>query len=236
MAGKSRANTRKEIMSDVMNGVISYLNCRHNGLPRLIPYKFVILYKLETKRDISETWQLDQETNLSPIACCFPACDLYLVIPPGDDKKKRQVIRDHLRFCCRNSIPGLHRCVARNMNRSITEIIKIVESGTELGEPFLPRDVTRRLANGFGVYDGVPSLFGSTEKYKEHALEMERTTMSYKTKEAIKKFTGGDYAVLYHAIEDIKFGLLAKTWSYSEFKRTFDAKYEAMDRSVEKQL
>ena len=225
MAGKGCGDTRKEIMSEAKRGVATYLHTRHLGLPRPVPYEFVLRYKEETGRDIAETWQLDHETGLSPIACCFPACDLYLTIPPGDDKKQRSAIRAHLSTCCQNSIPGLHKCVARHHRLPATDIIKLVESGAELGEPFLPREVTRRLAKGMGVYGGVPHSFASAEQYKEHALELEYKSLPGKLKATIKKFTGGDSIVLYHAIDDIKISLNASVWEYASFKRTFDAKY-----------
>ncbi len=228
MAGKGCGDTRANIMLEAKKGVTSYFNRRHLGLPRPIPNELVLRYQKETGRDIAETWQLDEETCLSPIACCFPSCDLYLVIPPGDDKKRREVVRDHIRTCCKNSIPGLHRCVVRNLHLHSADIIPLIESGVELGEPFLPREVTRRLAKGVGVYGGVPRSFASAEKYKEHAMEIERKAMHRKIKAAIKEFTGGDQVVLYHAIDDIKISLDAKMWSYSAFKRTFDSKYEAL--------
>ena len=233
MAGKACVDTRKQIMSEAMQKVNSHFNLRHMGLPRPIPFELVARYKEETGRDISKTWQLDHETCLSPIACCFPACDLFLVIPPGNEKQQRQVIRDHLHICCRNSIPGLHRCVVRNIDLSVTEIVKRVEAGMDLGEPFLPRDVTRRIAKGVGIYGGVPHSFTSVEQYREHALKIEYNSMARKMKASIKEFTGGDSIVLYHAIEDIKISLDAKMWSYSGFKRTFDAKYEAMKGLIE---
>jgi hypothetical protein len=226
--GKSCVDTRKDTMSKAMNGVVSYFNLRHMGLPRPIPHEHVDRYNEETGRDIAETWQLDHETCLSPIACCFPACDLYLVIPPGDKTKQKQVIRDHLRMCCRNSIPGLHRSVVRNLHLPSSDIIKRIKSGADLGESFLPREVTRRLEKGVGVYGGVPRSYSSAEQYKEHALEIERKATVNKMKAAIEDFTGGDTIVLYHAIDDIKISLDANMWSYSEFKRTFDVKYAAM--------
>lgn len=231
LAGKGCVDTRTQIISEAMKGISAHLHSRHLGLPRTIPSKLVDLYKEETGRDIAETWQLDRETCLSPIACCFPACDLYLTIPPGDDKKKRSVIRDHLRSCCQNSIPGLHRCVARHRHLPTAEIIPLVESGAELGEPFLPREVTRRLAKGVSTSGGIPRQFTSAEKYKEHALQVEYNAMPGRMKVAIKEFTGGDSAALYHAIDDLKISFEEDTWSYSAFKRTFDAKYEALDQS-----
>jgi hypothetical protein len=107
--------------------------------------------------------------------------------------------------------------------------MKLVESGAELGEPFLPREVTRRLANGVGVYGGVPRSFASPEQYRQHALELEYSGMPGKIKANIKEFTGGDSVVLYHAIDDIKISLEASVWGYSSFKDTFDAKYAALE-------
>lgn len=228
MAGKGCGETRAKIMSEATKGAVAYLHRRHLGLPRPIPVELVLRYKEDTGRDIAETWQLDQETCLSPIACCFPACDLYLVIPPGDDKKRREVIRDHIRTCCKNSIPGLHKCVVRNIHLHSADIIPLIESGAELGEPFLPREVTKRLAKGVGVYGGVPRSFASAEKYKEHAMEIEYKAMHSKIKATIKEFTGGDQVVLYHAIDDLKISLDANVWGYSAFKRTFDSKYELL--------
>lgn len=221
-------DTRKTIMSEAKKGVMAHFHFRHMGLPRQIPYEHVLRYKEETGKDIAETWQLDPETGLSPIACCFPACDLYLTIPPGDFYKQRTVMRGHLSTCCQNSIPGLHKCVARNAHLPTTEIMKLVESGAELGEPFLPRDVTRRLSKGMGVYCGVPRSFASPEQYKAHALELECKGLPAKIKASIREFTGGDSMVLYHAIDDIKISLSAGVWGYSSFRRTFDAKYATL--------
>ena len=225
MAGKSCKDTRNVIMSVAKKEVSNHFNLRHIGLPRPIPYELVLRYKEETGRDISETWQLDHETGLSPIACCFPACDLYLIIPQGDAYKQRATIRSHLSTCCKSSIPGLHKCVARNLNLPTSDIMKLVKSGVELGPPFLPRDVTKRLSKGVGVYGGVPKAFASADKYMEHALELEYNGMPAKIKASIEQFTGGDSMVLYHAIDDIKISLDADCWGYASFKRTFDAKY-----------
>lgn len=229
MAGRGGEGVRKAIISEAKKRVVSHLHTRHLGLPRPIPYELVLRYKEESGRDIAETWQLDHETGLSPISCCFPACDLYLAIPPGDKFKQRAVIRAHLGTCCQSSIPGLHKCVARNSHLPTAEIMKLVESGAELGEPFLPREVTRRLANGVGVYGGVPRSFASPEQYRQHALELEYSGMPGKIKANIKEFTGGDSVVLYHAIDDIKISLEASVWGYSSFKDTFDAKYAALE-------
>ena len=56
--------------------------------------------------------------------------------------------------------------------------------------------------------------------------------MPGKIKAAIKEFTKGDSIVLYHAIDDIKISLEAGIWGYSSFKKTFDAKYKALDDSI----
>jgi hypothetical protein len=223
--GQKSGETRKEIMSEAKKGVLAYLHLRHLGLPRPIPIEHVLRYKEETGLDIAETWQLDQETGLSPIACCFPACDLYLIIPPGDKFKQRAVIRAHLSTCCQSSIPGLHRCIARNILLPSAEIIPLIESGAELGEPFLPREATKRLERGVGVYGGVPRLFASAEKYKERALELGNKAMPGRIRAAIDEFTGGDPIVLYHAIDDIKISFDPSVWSYPSFKRTFDSKF-----------
>ncbi len=228
MAGKECTDSRIEIIQEARKGVTSYLHSQHLGLPRLIPANLIDLYKKETGRDIAKTWQIDHETRLSPIACCFSACDMFLVIPPGDDKQKRSVIRDHLHMCCQNSIPGLHRCVVRHSHLPTSTIISIVESGSELGEPFLPREVTRRLSKGVGVYGGVPNSFSSADEYKRKALQIEYESVPKKIKAAIEDFTGGDSVVLYHAIEDLKINLTTDVWSYSSFKKTFDAKYKEL--------
>ena len=232
MAGRICKKVREGITLGAKKEFVYHLNLRHMGLPRPIPFELVLRYKEETGRDISETWQLDHETGLSPIACCFPACDLYLTIPPGDFYKQRTVIRAHLSTCCKNYIPGLHKCVVRNAHLPTTEIIKLVESGAELGNPFLPRDVWRRIAKGVGVYGGVPRNFASPQQYKEHAMELECKRMPTKIKTSIKKFTGGDPMVLYHAIDDIRVSLDAGVWGYSSFKRTFDAKYAALSEAL----
>jgi hypothetical protein len=228
MAGAICKYAGKEIVSDAKDRVTAHLHACHTGLPRPIPYELVLRYNEETGRNIAETWDLDIDTGLSPISCCFPSCDLYLVIPQGDSRKQRAVIRAHLSTCCKNSIPGLHKCVTRNSHLPTTEIVRLIESGTELGEPFLPRDVARRIAKGTGVYGGVPKSFASPEEYKQHALQAGYKALPGKMKQCIMEFTGGDSLVLYHAIDNIKKSLNAKSWDYSSFKRTFDAKYAAL--------
>ena len=75
-----------------------------------------------------------------------------------------------------------------------------------------------------GVLGGVPNSFVSKEEYRLHALEQERKARVFKIQAAINEFTGGDSAVLYHAIEDLKISLDVDCWSYDAFKRTFDIK------------
>lgn len=231
IAGKSSMDIRQKITSDAMKQVMSYVHLQHIGLPRPIPREHVLRYKEETGLDIDETWKVDPETRLSPISCCFPGCDHYLTIPSGDEAKQRHTIRDHLGLCCVNWIPGLHRIVARNLSLPTSNIISILKSGTALGDPFLPREVVRRLANGVGVYNGVPRQFESAERYREHSLEIARKAMAYKVDFAIKRFTKGESIVLYHAIDDIRVSYDAKVWSYSTFKKTFDAKYKIIRSS-----
>ena len=221
-----RWNVYEEIMSEARKAVLLHLETRHLGLPRPIPRKHVLRYQEETGLDIEATWQINQETRLSPVACCFPACDLYLVIPTGDDdRKKRAIIRDHFHSCCSNSIPGLHLSVVRHKHRPTQDIISIIKSGAELGEPFLPREVTKRLAKGMHVVGGIPRSFASPEEYRKHCLEQELQARPAKIAAAIKDFTGGDGIVLFHTIDDLKISLEADSWSYSAFKRTFDLKY-----------
>lgn len=228
MAGGICKYTGKAIVGDANDRITTQLHTCHMGLPRPIPNALVLRYKEETGRDIAETWQLDPETGLSPIACCYPCCDLYLVIPKGNVLKQRAVIRAHMSTCCKNFIPGLHKCVQRNSHLPTSEIARLVESGTELGEPFLPRDVTRRLRKGTGVYGGVPRSFASPEEYKKHALGVEFEAFHGKIRKYIEEFTGGNPMVLYNAINDIKNSLNTESWEYSLFKKTFDEKYTAL--------
>jgi hypothetical protein len=228
LAGSGSGAMRQTLLAEGKALVRSQLYAQHEGLPRVIPAEHWLRYQAETGRDISKTWRLD-ESGLSAIACCFPECDLYLAIPSGSPKKQRAIIQDHLRTCCRFSIPGLHRCVSTHFLLPAEEIVELVKSGTELREPFLPRDVTRRLAKGVGVYDGVPRGFASAEAFKSFALVEAARGLPDKIQAAIDGFTGGDDAKFVELVERLKTSLKANSaWSYPEFKATFDAKYAAM--------
>lgn len=225
MAGRVCGNTRKELVTEAAGRVVADLSSRHFGLPRPIPAEYVALYMQETGRNIDEDWAVDFDTRLSPVACCFPGCKLYLQLPRGSEYRQRTVIRSHLHTCCGGSIPGLHLCVSRYMHLPTNDVIAIIESGEELGDPFLPRDVTRRLERGMGVPGGIPRSFAFPEEYKASAMCLERMKMPAKIKAAIDNFTKGDPAVLFHAIEDIKISLKTNAWSYAQFKEAFDAQY-----------
>lgn len=228
LSGSWLAETRCNMLAEGMEAVQSHLRARHNGLPRVIPAEHWLRYQAETGRDISKTWRLD-EAGLSTVACCFPACELYLTIPPGSVEKQRAVIRDHLRTCCHFSIPGLHRCVSANYLLPSERIAEMVKSGAELREPFLPRDVTRRLAKGVGVYGGVPRGFATAEAFKAAALADAARAVPQKIQAAIDCCTGGDDAKFVRLIDELKASLDADAaWSYAKFKATFDAKYAAM--------
>lgn len=228
LAGSGSGAMRQTLLAEGMALVRSGLHAQHDGLPRVIPSEHWLRYQTETGRDISETWRLD-EAGLSTVACCFPECDLYLTIPPGSPKQQRAIIQDHLRTCCRFSIPGLHRCVSAHSLLPAEEIAELVRTGAELREPFLPRDVTRRLAKGAGVYDGVPRGFASAESFRSFALVEAARGLPDKIQAAIDGFTGGDDAQFLELIERLRASLRTNAaWNYAEFKATFDAKYAAM--------
>lgn len=208
--------------------VVTQIREQHSGLPRAMPAEYVARYKQETGRDIAATWKLD-ETGLSRIACCFPDCNLFLTIPPGDEKKQRGVIIDHLHTYCQNSIPGLHCCVVQNATLPSDQIAGMVRSGFGLRDPFLPRDVTRRLAKGVGVYGGIPRSFGSAEEYARRAMEEAKAAYSWRIVRAIEGATEESGTSLEGLIDQIKSSMAANdAWSYADFKATFDAKYAAL--------
>lgn len=232
LAGSGMGEARHKLLLEGRAMVQSQLYAQHDGLPRVIPAEHWLRYQAETGRDISKTWRLD-ESGLSTVACCFPGCDKYLVIPPGSAKEQKAALQDHRRICSRFSIPGLHRCVSTHFLLPAEQIATVVKSGAELRDPFLPREVTRRLANGIGVYGGVPREFASAEAYKAHALAEAVRGVPVKIQAAINAFTGGDDAKFVELIDRLKLSLKANNaWSYAEFKATFDAKYADNEDSI----
>jgi hypothetical protein len=223
LSGKGVGAEREEVLSKAKGTVLAQLYAKHTGIPRIVPAELVARYKEETGRDIAATWKLDK-SGLSPVACCFPGCNLYLSIPDGDEKAQRAATKAHLHTCCQFNIPGLHHCVETFKHLPADKISMLARAGVELNTPFLPRDVTRRLAKGVGGYGGVPCFFATAEEYRIHAIDEAERAVSKKIKAAIDKFTGGDDAKFLELIEDIKASLTAK-WDYADFKATFDAKY-----------
>lgn len=228
LAGSGLKEDAQETLAMATEQVLAQLKSQHIGLPRVMPAEYVARYKEETGRDVAATWKLD-ETGLSRVACCFPGCDLYLAIPPGEEQKQRAVISNHLHTCCRFSIPGLHKCVVNNIDLPSEEISHLVRLGVGLRTPFLPREVTRRLAKGTGVYGGVPRDFASAEEYQIRALVEATLAYSWKIRDAIDGATDGDDARLVELIDQLKSSLKANdAWTYADFKATFDAKYAAL--------
>lgn len=226
---EAKADPAPVIMVAARGTMKEYLHMRHMGLPRPIPASLARRYMEETGRDVDATWQVDPETRLSRFACCFTSCDLYLTIPPGEERRKRATIRDHLRMCCRLPIiPGLHRCVARNASLPTLEIIRAVAAGSELGDPFQSREALRRIEKGMGHTDGVPRSFSSVDHYAGCRAEQARSLLLERVKRAMRIHAKDEPIVLHHIVEDIKISLEENTWSYEEFKRVFDAKYAAM--------
>ena len=228
LAGSGLKDDSQSILDMATEQVVSQLCEQHSGLPRSMPAEYVALYKEETGRDIAATWKLD-DTGLSRIACCFPDCYLFLTIPPGDEKKQRGRIINHLQTYCQHSIPGLHRCVVQNATLPSDQIASLVRSGSKLRDPFLPRDVTRRLAKGFGVYGGVPRSFGTAEAYATRALEEAKEAYYWRIARAIEGATEEIGTNLERLIDKLKSSLAANdAWTYADFKATFDAKYAAL--------
>ena len=222
LAGSGVKHQSFSLILNAMEIVISRTFEQHQGLPRVMPAEYMARYKEESQglRDIAHTWKVDSN-GLSRVACCFPDCSLYLVIPKAStEKKQRAIITNHLHMCCKYSIPGLHNTIAKHLDSPTDEIINLIKTGADLHEPFLPREVTRRMAKGLGVYGGVPSRFAHVDAYRADAVQTERLRLRSKILAAMP-----DDATLGVFIDNVKRSMHGAFWSYDEFKATFDALY-----------
>jgi hypothetical protein len=212
LAAESQGALKTSLCFSARERLRAYLQAQHTGLPRRIPDDFVKRYSQETGRDIAKDYQVSPTTGLSAVACCFPGCDLFLVIPhtkPGiatcnAEKKRRSLLKMHLADCCRITIPGLHKCVAGNVREAAVEVQRKVEVGQCLKPPFPSRS------------------FGNDPQANQGGSLRQKQQLQ----RSIDSYTNGDSKALYHLIVQLQETLPCSGWGgYAAFKEAFDAKY-----------
>jgi hypothetical protein len=209
LAAEGKRQQLNELFRTACQQAADYLQDKHCGLPRRIPEAFVKRYKDETGRDIAEDYKVDPLSRLSAVACCFPACDLFLTIPGGNEKQQRSIIKAHLQSCCQTVIPGLHACVVKNSTLSVSEVLSKVVSGHCLKQPF-------------------PSRSFGNQDYTYNDVNLSKAAQRKRLQEAVDTYNKGDSMRLYHLIERMQDSIISKAqcWSYEVFKAAFDAKYQ----------
>ena len=171
-------------------------------------------YLQETGRDIAKDYEVDEHTGLSAVACCFAGCDHFLSIPKGSRKQQRSIVKAHLLASCRVIIPGLHACVVKFKGSSVTSVLKMVETGYCLKQPF----ASRSFGTSFGT---VSASQGHNEKDLTHLQRAQQQRLG----KAIANYNAGDSKRLYHLIERMQDSIACNGWSYAAFKAAFDAQY-----------
>jgi hypothetical protein len=136
-----------DICAAVCKRVTDTLHLQHVGLPRRLPDSLMQRYLEETGRDIAKDYEVDAQTGLSAVACCFPGCDHFLNIPKGNSKQKRSILKAHLLASCKVVIPGLHACVIKSKGKSASSVLKMVEAGECLKQPFTSRSFGAQRTN-----------------------------------------------------------------------------------------
>ena len=209
LAAEGNRQQLNELFRTACQQAADYLQDKHCGLPRRIPEAFVKRYKDETGRDIAEDYKVDPLSRLSAVACCFPACDLFLTIPGGNEKQQRSIIKAHLQSCCQTVIPGLHACVVKNSTLSVSEVLSKVVSGHCLKQPF-------------------PSRSFGNEQHTYNDVNLSKAAQRKRLQQAVDTYNKGDSMRLYHLIERMQDSIISKAqcWSYEVFKAAFDAKYQ----------
>ena len=207
------AGARLKRIDDICEAVCKlaadFLHLQHVGLPRRLPDSLMQRYLEETGRDIAKDYEVDAQTGLSAVACCFPGCDHFLTIPKGNSKQKRSTLKAHLFTSCKVVIPGLHACVIKSKGKSASSVLKMVEAGECLKQPFASRS------------------YGSLGGQGTNDLKRLQRTQKQNLDKAIADYNGGDSKRLYHLIERMQDSIENNThgWGYQAFKMEFDAKY-----------
>ena len=206
LAAVAKEDLKTKLLTACKDRVVSFLHAQHVGLPKVIPGEFMQRYYAESGRDIAKDFAVNPKTGLSCIACCYPTCSLYLTIPPGNEQQRRSIVKAHLTDCSKAVIPGLHECVALNVGKSASEIVKMIKEGKGLKTPF-------------------PSRSFGRHKFDKRQVQLQERRQHKLLNAAISSYEAGDSQQLYHLIVQMQESLSSKSWSYAAFKETFDRKY-----------
>ena len=206
LAADAKLQFRSSLIASARERIVGYLHAQHVGLPRVIPSEFIRRYYAETGRNVEKDYLVNPKTGLSAVACCYPSCSLYLTIPAGNEHQQRSIVKAHLNGCCKALIPGLHECVAVNMEKPASEVLKIVKEGSALKPPF-------------------PSRSFGKQRFDKRQLQLQERRQHKQLNAAINSYEDGDTQQLYHLIVQMQESLSCKCWSYAAFKEAFDAKY-----------
>ena len=184
--------------------VSTYLNSRHAGLPKTMPTNFMQQYLKETGHDIAKDYVVNPLTGLSAVACCFPACPLFLEIPKGkSEKQQRSIVKMHLGDCCKFCIPGLHQSLNTG---SASDVVFKVVTGVGLQTPFPSRS--------FGK---LPHDVSDQRRQRD----LQKTRLA----KVVDGYNGGDPKALYHLVIQMQESVSGNWGSYATFKQSFNAKY-----------
>ena len=152
----------------------------------------------ETGHDVAKDYAVNAVTGLSAVACCYPACDLFWVIPREYPvRKQKALVHEHLRMCCSVMVPGFHQTVRMHRNLPVDEVAALIAEGTELKPLWPPRKSSLKA-------DARDSL--------------ENKIANGMPKEALKLFLE----------ENVRLLKMQPSFSYDEFKAIMDARYIAL--------
>lgn len=220
---------RKAVTSNVDSMTEKHYIARHRSLhsstARIIPAEHMERFKQEFGLDIAKDWAVNPY-GLSNIACCSPACNLYLKplttrLYAHHDTICTELHQHLMMGTIHQPMPAFHKTVARFREIAPVSVATKVEAGECLADPM----ASSMCLTGIKTAKDNSALLYWQQR-KAATIEEKKGKLLKSIKKRCDEMIETDGEALETEIVILQQEFTTPTWAYGDFKQVFLAKYK----------